>query len=225
MDLHLPTPAGELTRAEQKILDYINTNTDAFLFSSIGQLAQQLELSDATVSRFARHVGCRDFKALKSLVLEQSPGPAVKLTATLSQGDHFSPQAWLERQRAYLEKTIQQLSTGEFDRAVEALCSAQRVFVHGKNASASLAQLLHFRLPGIQLALLRFQTLQLPLLFLPLPQLVQPHSCILPLFIQQLLPGHEFLQRLLVAFVLLLQFPAQAVFSGSSSRRAALRHL
>ena len=156
MDLHLPTPAGELTRAEQKILDYINTNTDAFLFSSIGQLAQQLELSDATVSRFARHVGCRDFKALKSLVLEQSPGPAVKLTATLSQGDHFSPQAWLERQRAYLEKTIQQLSTGEFDRAVEALCSARRVFLHGKNASASLAQLLHFRLRrlGLQVSLL-----------------------------------------------------------------------
>ena len=156
MDLHLPTPAGELTRAEQKILDYINTNTDAFLFSSIGQLAQRLELSDATVSRFARHVGCRDFKALKSLVLEQSPGPAVKLTATLSQGDHFSPQAWLERQRAYLEKTIQQLSTGEFDRAVEALCSARRVFLHGKNASASMAQLLHFRLRrlGLQVSLL-----------------------------------------------------------------------
>lgn len=86
MDLRLPTPAGELTRAEQKILDYINTNTDTFLFSSIGQLAQRLEISNATVSRFARHVGCRDFKALKSMVLEQSPGPAVKLTATLGQG-------------------------------------------------------------------------------------------------------------------------------------------
>ena len=64
MDLRLPAAAGELTRAEQKILDYINTNTDTFLFSSIGQLAERLELSDATVSRFARHVGCRDFKAL-----------------------------------------------------------------------------------------------------------------------------------------------------------------
>ena len=156
MDLRLPAAAGELTRAEQKILDYINTNTDTFLFSSIGQLAERLELSDATVSRFARHVGCRDFKALKSLVLEQSPGPAVKLAATLSQGARFSPQAWLERQRAYLETTIQQLSTGEFDRAVEALCSAQRVFIHGKNASASLAQLLHFRLRrlGLQVSLL-----------------------------------------------------------------------
>ena len=79
MDLRLPTPAGELTRAEQKILDYINTNTDTFLFSSIGQLAQRLELSDATVSRFARHVGCRDFKALKALVMEQASGPAVKM--------------------------------------------------------------------------------------------------------------------------------------------------
>ena len=156
MELRLAIPPGELTRAEQKILDYINTNTDTFLFLSIGQLAERLELSDATVSRFARHVGCRDFKALKSLVLEQSPGPAVKLAATLSQGARFSPQAWLERQRAYLETTIQQLSTGEFDRAVEALCSAQRVFVHGKNASASLAQLLHFRLRrlGLQVSLL-----------------------------------------------------------------------
>ena len=141
MDLRLPAAAGELTRAEQKILDYINTNTDTFLFSSIRQLAERLKLSNATVSRFSRHLGCRDFKALKSLVLEHSPGPTVKLAAPISQGARFSPQAWLERQRAYLETTIQQLSTGEFGRAVEALCSAQRVFVHGKTASASLAQL------------------------------------------------------------------------------------
>ena len=133
-------------------LDYINTNTDAFLFSSIGQLAEHLEISDATVSRFTRHVGCRDFKALKSLVMEQSPGPAAKLAATLRQGEGFSPQAWLERQREYLETTACQLSTEEFGRAVEALCSAQRVFINGKNASASLAQLLHFLLRRLGLS-------------------------------------------------------------------------
>lgn len=125
-------------------------------FHTHGQLAQRLEISNATVSRFARHVGCRDFKALKSMVLEQSPGPAVKLTATLGQGERFSPQAWLERQRAYLETTIQQLSSEEFERAVEALCSARRVFLHGKNASSSMAQLLYFRLRrlGLQVSLL-----------------------------------------------------------------------
>ena len=156
MDLRLPTPARELTRAEQKILDYINTNTDAFLFSSIGQLAQQLELSDATVSRFARHVGYRDFKALKALVMEQASGPAVKMAGTLQQEESFSPQSWLTRQQEYLEKTAQLLSTQEFKTAVEAICSARTVFLHGKNASAALAQLLHFRLRrvGVRVSLL-----------------------------------------------------------------------
>lgn len=79
MELRLPIPPEQLTRAERSILDFINTNTDAFLFLSIGQLAERLGLSEATLSRFARHVGCRDFKALKTLVLEQAAaGPGGK---------------------------------------------------------------------------------------------------------------------------------------------------
>ena len=55
MDLRLPAAAGELTRAEQKILDYINTNTDTFLFSSIGQLAERL---DCPVAAGSLRSGC-----------------------------------------------------------------------------------------------------------------------------------------------------------------------
>lgn len=156
MELCLAVSPGELTRAEQKILDYINTNPDAFLFSSIGQLAQRLELSDATVSRFARHAGCSDFKALKGLVMEQASGPAAKMAGTLSQDGGFSPAGWLERQQLYLQKTAQQLDPAEFDRAVQALISARRIFVHGKSASSSLARMLSFRLRrlGLQAVLL-----------------------------------------------------------------------
>lgn len=156
MELRLDVSPGELTRAEQKILDYINTNPDTFLFLSIGQLAQRLELSDATVSRFARHVGCTDFKDLKSLVMEQASGPAVKMAGTLSREDAFSPAAWLERQQLYLEKTARQLDRAEFDRAVEAIAAARQIFLHGKNASATLAQMLAFRLRrlGLQVSLL-----------------------------------------------------------------------
>ncbi len=156
MQLHLPIPLEELTRAEQRILEYINTNTDTFLFLSIGQLAEQLEVSDATLSRFARHVGCQDYKALKAMVLEQASGPAVKMARTLLQDECFSPQTWLERQQCYLQKTAEQLVSAEFDRAADAICAAQCVFVHGKNASAALAQLLAFRLRrvGVRVALL-----------------------------------------------------------------------
>ena len=153
MTLQLPVSSAELTRAEQKILDFINTNPDTFLFSSIGQLAQQLELSDATLSRFARHVGCQDFKELKNLVLEQSAsGPAVKLAGALQEGESFSLSAWMNRQQLYLQKTAEQLDPAEFERAVQALIQARQVYIHGKNASGSLAQLLFFRLRRLGIA-------------------------------------------------------------------------
>lgn len=156
MELRLPAGTGELTRAEQKILEYINTNTDSFLFLSIGELARRLDLSDATLSRFARHAGCRDFKALKGLVMEQASGPAAKLAGTLAQAEEFSAAAWLGRQQAYLEKTARQLDEGEFRRAVQAVAGARRVYIHGKNASAGLARVCAFRLSrlGLQTVLL-----------------------------------------------------------------------
>ena len=52
----------------------------------------------------------------------------------------------MERQQLYLQKTARQLGQAEFDRSVEALISARRIFLHGKNASSSLANMLAFRL-------------------------------------------------------------------------------
>lgn len=156
MELQLPISASELTRAEQKILDFINTNTDTFLFLSIGQLAKRLEISDATLSRFARHAGCRDFKALKTLVMEQASGPAVKIAGTLHREEHFSPVGFLQQQQIYLQKTAEQLDEATFDRAAQTIAQAKRILIYGKKASSSLAQLIYFRLRrlGLQVSLL-----------------------------------------------------------------------
>ena len=156
MELQLPISASELTRAEQKILDFINTNTDTFLFLSIGQLAKRLEISDATLSRFARHAGCRDFKALKTLVMEQASGPAVKIAGTLHREEYFSPVGFLQQQQLYLQKTAEQLDEATFDRAAQIIAQAKRILIYGKKASSSLAQLIYFRLRrlGMQVSLL-----------------------------------------------------------------------
>ena len=69
MTLHFPNMQGQLTRADNRILDYISGNVEVFLFSSIGELARQTGVSEATISRFVRHMGCADFKELKRLVM------------------------------------------------------------------------------------------------------------------------------------------------------------
>lgn len=152
MPITFPSMPDKLTANEAALLEFINQHSDRFLFLSIAQLAETLSMSEATVSRFARHVGCRDFKHLKQVVLAQTQtrtGPADKLAATLAEGDGAPLPHWLEQQRYCLEKTEALLDPAEFHRAVQAIAEARRVFVYAKNASRSMAELLRFRLRRI----------------------------------------------------------------------------
>ena len=54
MTVELLKKEEELTRADRKILEFIGSNTEEFLFLGIGQLAERLEVSEATISRFER---------------------------------------------------------------------------------------------------------------------------------------------------------------------------
>ena len=153
MPLQFPQSSENLTPAERRLLEFIESHREEFLFMTIGQLSAALGVSEATISRFARHLGCQDFKQLKNLVLEQSAsGPAVKLAGALQEGESFSLSAWMNRQQLYLQKTAEQLDPAEFERAVQALIQARQVYIHGKNASGSLAQLLFFRLRRLGIA-------------------------------------------------------------------------
>ena len=96
MHLKFPVTPEKLTPAERKLLEYIEGNREEFLFMTIGQLAAKLEVSEATISRFARHLGCQDFKQLKNIVIEQNhlEGPAGKMAGTLfTDGSESSFQA------------------------------------------------------------------------------------------------------------------------------------
>ena len=142
MCLTFPQMPENLTATESAILEYICAHRDEFLFMTIAELAAALHVSEASISRFARRVGCRDFKHLKQVVLAQGerPGAARKLANTLAEGETALLPRWIEQQRANLEKTLELLDKAEFDRAVQAIVAAQRVYLHAKNASRALVE-------------------------------------------------------------------------------------
>ena len=129
MPLAFPQMPDKLTATEQGIVEYIAAHRDEFLCMTIGQLSEALHISEATVSRFARHVGCEDFKHLKR---------------TVGEGDLLT--AWMEQQRYNLQKTLELLDRDAFAAAVETLQSAHKVFLHARNASRAPAALLEYRL-------------------------------------------------------------------------------
>ena len=103
MNLSFPQMPEKLTSTEQDIVEYIAEHRDEFLCMTIGQLPAALHISEATVSRFARHVGCEDFKHLKRTVVEQTiqRGPVQKLSNTLQAKEGDILAAWMEQQRGY----------------------------------------------------------------------------------------------------------------------------
>lgn len=140
MKLQFPQMPDKLTQTESRILDYVEGHREEVLFMTIGQLSAQIGVSEATISRFARHVGCQDYKQLKNLIIEQNhlEGPAGKLAGTLFASGGFSAAEYLRRQQLCLEKTIRQLDDTSFAGAVQAIGSARRVCIHAKSASASV---------------------------------------------------------------------------------------
>lgn len=161
MHLKFPMMPERFTPAEQKLLEYLEGNREEFLFLTIGQLAAKMDVSEATISRFARHLGCQDFKQLKNIVIEQNhlEGPAGKMAGTLfSRGSEntFQAAGYFSQQIFYLEKTMQHLDVQEFERAVSEMFTARRIWIHAKSASASLGQLLFFRLRRLGLSVLQF---------------------------------------------------------------------
>lgn len=151
MIVELPLRPEKLTSAENIIIEYIAGHSREFIFMTIGQLASVLNISEATISRFAKHMGCEDFKHLKQTVMEQTvmKGPARKLANTLLTSEDRLLENWIEKQRDNLRKTLEHTEEKQFKAAVKTVAAARRVFIYAKNASKSPAQLLEYRLRRI----------------------------------------------------------------------------
>ena len=148
MEWLMPDEDSKYTKSDLKIMDFIENYTDEFLFMSIGQLAKRLDMSEATTSRFARHIGYTDFKEMKNHVAARKvgKGPARKIAGTLMKIQGFDIRKWFTYQQECLERTQNQIDIGEMDKALTAIQKARRIYIHAKNASASAGQLLFFRL-------------------------------------------------------------------------------
>ena len=75
-------------------------------------------------------------------------GPAAKMAETLNE---FTAENWLRPPAELSAENIGRADQEEFRKAVAVIREAHRVFIHAKSASASLGQLLMFRLRRLAL--------------------------------------------------------------------------
>jgi DNA-binding MurR/RpiR family transcriptional regulator len=148
---HLPS----LTKSQQRIASYLLANYDEATFLSAADLAERLNVSQATVVRFAKAVGYDGFPAMRrqlQALFRVKATPAARLQRKLSelassQGSVLTKVMDMEVQ--YLTEAAHSIKPADFDRAVNILLSGQRIFVFGSGPSGILADLAELRLRRI----------------------------------------------------------------------------
>ncbi len=134
----------EMSESEQRVAQLILDNVKAATEMSIAKLSEQAGVSQATVTRFARTVDCKDVRQLK-----------VKLAQSLAVGQRFveeSPdldgiQGVYEAIKNTLDLSRKLLVEADIKLAVSYLQNARMIFCIGMGGGSSIgAQELQYRL-------------------------------------------------------------------------------
>ncbi|GAA2031042.1 transcriptional repressor QapR [Agromyces tropicus] len=150
---------ADCSPAERKVARVLLSSYPSAGFETVAKLAARAGVSGPTVLRFANRLGYRGFpdfqQALRDDLDERSASP-IDLQARHRSDD--GPASGLERAASItgetLARTFDGLVPGEFERAVDLLCTPRtRVLVSGGRFSGLLARLLaqHLQLvrPGV----------------------------------------------------------------------------
>jgi DNA-binding MurR/RpiR family transcriptional regulator len=142
---------GGLTKSEKRIANFLRKNLNEAAFLAASEIADHLDISEATVVRFARSLGFSSYPALRVNIqtsLRQRVTHSSRIKSRLedmrSSADIFERLAASEID--YLSQALETVNREQMERAVDFLRERKRVFVFGTGPSLSLVDLLEIRL-------------------------------------------------------------------------------
>jgi DNA-binding MurR/RpiR family transcriptional regulator len=142
---------NHLTKSEKQIANYLRKNQDEAAFLSAAELANILDLSEATIVRFARTVGFESYPAMRAILQENFRSRVTHSTRLRSRlddlreaGDLFEKVTISEID--YLTQSLQTVDRNQLKRAVAYILERDHIYIFGTGPSVSLVHLLNLRL-------------------------------------------------------------------------------
>ncbi|RPJ27167.1 MAG: MurR/RpiR family transcriptional regulator [Chloroflexi bacterium] len=140
-----------LTKSEKQIADYLRKNQEESAFLSAGELAEQLELSEATLVRFARSLGFDSYPAMREVLQEnfrRRVTHSTRLRSRLSElretGDIF--ERLVASEIDYMTQSLESVNRDALHQAVDLIKNRKRIFIFGVGPSVPLVELMKIRL-------------------------------------------------------------------------------
>lgn len=131
----------ELNPSEAKVARYVLSVPAEIIHQSIAAVAKESEVSEPTVMRFCRSIGCKGYQDLKLGLAASLAGDAPYVHASITQDDSTAQMA--EKVCQYSSNSLrllyESLDMTSVERAIGALNVASRIEIFGSGASGIVA--------------------------------------------------------------------------------------
>jgi DNA-binding MurR/RpiR family transcriptional regulator len=141
----------DLTKSEKQIADYLRKNQEESAFLSAGEIANRLELSEATLVRFARSLGFDSYPAMREVLQENfrrrvthSARLRSRLDDLREAGDIF--ERLVVSEMDYMTQSLESVDREAWHEAVGLMKDRKRIYIFGLGPSISLVELMRIRL-------------------------------------------------------------------------------
>lgn len=134
----------QLRRSEKKVADFVLETPSACITMNISQVARQADVSEPTVMRFCKAIGCTGFQDFRLKLALDVGATQEQQFAELALSQQDSPDSIKDKVfNATIQELIQVrdlLNTANLHKAVKALTNARRIEFFGFGASGAVAK-------------------------------------------------------------------------------------
>lgn len=137
---HINAAMPAMRKSERKVAEYVMAHLAAVVHMRIVDLASEAQVSEPTVVRFCRAVGCDGFQDFKLRLAQHGGAPSFGQFA-LQEGDTLSDicDKVFDATIDTLTQVRARIAPEGLEAAVAALCQAKRVEFYGFGASGAVA--------------------------------------------------------------------------------------
>lgn len=136
------------SKGQKRIANYILESYDKAAFMTASRLGKTVSVSESTVVRFAAELGYDGYPSMqRSLqkMIRNRLTPVQRIEVSNDRiGDQDLLSSVLQSDIEKIRLTLEEVDRQSFDRAVDAIVSARKIYIMGVRSSASLATFLSF---------------------------------------------------------------------------------
>ncbi|MCL4516245.1 MAG: MurR/RpiR family transcriptional regulator [Firmicutes bacterium] len=132
---------GGMTPAEQKVAEYLISEPNKVVHSTVTELSRLTKTSEATIVKLCKKMGYKGFQELKIVLARDVGNGKERIYAPMDPGDDISSikRKLFQEYKIALDSTMEVLDDKELARAVKAISAAKKIEFYGVGASGLVA--------------------------------------------------------------------------------------